>query len=139
MYKVLLIDDNDANQLIAENNLNTIEEDAKVICSSSYEEALQKISKDGIPSAIIANNHIWSSNSNIITFLDELKKDGSTAYIPMFISALSIKQNMQIKLLNYANMICVLDLPVSLVDAAIVVNHLHRKNHVDTLLFANSE
>jgi len=137
MHKVLLIDDNEANQLIAEKNLYTIEKETELICSSSYEEALKIISRDGNPSAIVANNHIWSSSNNIFTFLNELKRDGTTAYIPIFISALSIKQNMQINLLNYANMICVLDMPISLVDAAIVVNHLHRKNHVDTMLFAN--
>lgn len=137
MQTVLLIDDNEANQLIARTNLDYVDKEMNFASVRCYEKALDWIKNNDTPAAIIANNHIWSSSHNVMTFLKNLKKSKVTASIPIFISALSVKQDQQVELLNYDNMVCVLEKPISVVDTAIVVNHLKRKNHTDMMLFAS--
>ncbi|MFW5759379.1 MAG: hypothetical protein ACOCXH_00195 [Cyclobacteriaceae bacterium] len=137
MYTVLLIDDNEANQLIVEKNINTISGDVKIVTQSTYQSAIKWIEDNDLPDAIIANCHIWSSSNNIFTFIDKLRKIGNNTCLPVFASAISITKKQQIQLLNYSNLVCLLEMPITLVDAAIVVNQLHKKNFIDTMLFAS--
>lgn len=137
MYTVLLIDDNDANQLIAQKNINTIAPDVKLVFQPSYQAALDWLRENELPDSIIANSHIWSSANNIFRFIDEINNIIGSAYLPLFVSALTLTQKQQMQLLDYQNMVCLLEMPVTLVDAAIVVNHLQKRNFIDTMLFAS--
>lgn len=137
MYTVLLIDDNEANQLIAQKNINTISGDVKIVTQSTYQSAVKWIEENDLPDSIIANCHIWSSSNNIFTFIDKLKNIDNNTYLPVFASALSLTKKQQMQLLNYSNLVCLLEMPITLVDAAIVMNHLQKKNFIDTMLFAS--
>jgi CheY-like chemotaxis protein len=137
MYTVLLIDDNEANQLVAQKNINTIKKDVDVVLQSSYQEALAWLNENDLPDSIIANSHIWSSTNNIFTFIDGLKQTIGSSYLPLFVSSLSLSQKQQMQLLDYHNMVCLLEMPVTLVDAAIVVNHLQKRNFINSMLFAS--
>jgi len=137
MYTILLIDDNEANQLIAQKNINTIKKEVNVVFLSSYQGALEWLKENDLPDSIIANSHVWSSAYNIFTFIDELKQIIGSAYFPLFVSSLSLSQKQQMQLLDYSNMVCLLEMPVTLVDAAIVVNHLQKRNFINSMLFAS--
>ena len=117
----MLIDDNTTNQLIAENNLKYIDSDISLTLVNSYSEA-RDWCQTSTPLAIIVNERIWSFDQNIFTFLESLTFYASLTTVPVFISGLAIEKSHEKKLFEYNNVKGILEAPLSLLDAATVVN-----------------